>query len=120
MNYGLLLKSQIYYLTNIVFILTIYLKSKIFPLNMFILLGSIYYLHIKTNFYDRFQKNIPKNILIIHDIICHWGPFIYTLDKLKNDKIDWFIVFIVFIVYLILAIKHLNNIYFNVNKFYLI
>jgi len=118
MNYGLLLKSQIYYLTNTVLILTIIFRSKIFPLNIFVLIASIYCLHIKTNFYGKFQKKIPKFILIAHDVICHWVPFIYTLNKLKNDQIDWFIVTIVLIVYSIFTIKHLNNIYINVDKYY--
>jgi hypothetical protein len=119
MNYSLLLKSQIYYLTNIVFILTIIYKKDIRPLNLFVLLVSIYYLHIKTDFYANFHKKIPKKILVLHDVIFHWGPFLYTLNQNdKNDKTNWFICIIVLLLYSIFAIKHLNNIYFDVKTYY--
>jgi hypothetical protein len=128
MNYELLLKSQIYYLTNIVFILTILFKSRVMPLNMIVLLGSIYFLHIKINFskkmrkntsiYDRFHKKIPRILLITHDLIFHWGPFLYTLKKIKDNQIDWYIVFMVLVVYPIFTMKHLNNIYFDTEIYY--
>ena len=118
MDYGLLLKSQIYYLTNIVLVLTILFKSKIFYLNMFVLLASIYHLHIRSDFYKKFQKKIPKILLIGHDVLFHWLPFLYTLKESNSVQSDWFIIIITLIIYLIFAIKHLNNIYFNTRIYY--
>lgn len=118
MDYDLLLKSQIYYLTNIILVLTIFLKSKIFPLNMFVLLASIYHLHIRSDFYKKFQKKIPKILLIGHDVFFHWLPFVYTLRESKSAQSDWFIIIIILMIYLIFAIKHLDNIYFNTQIYY--
>jgi len=118
MDYGLLLKSQIYYLTNIVLVLTILFKSKIHHLNMFVLLASIYHLHIRSDFYKKFQKKIPKVLLIVHDVFFHWLPFIYTLRESQSVQSDWFIIIIILMIYLIFAIKHLDNIYFNTQKYY--
>ncbi len=118
MDYGLLLKSQIYYLTNIVFVLTILFKSKIYYLNLFVLLASIFHLHIRSDYYKKFQKKIPRILLIIHDVALHWLPFIYTLRESNSVKSDWFIIIFILMIYLIFAIKHLNNIYFNTQIYY--
>jgi hypothetical protein len=88
------------------------------PLNLMVLLTSIFFLHIQTDFYEKFGKQIPKLLLILYDVICHWGPFIYTLNKKTDKDIDWFMVFLVLVIYFIFALDQLNNIYFNIEKYY--
>jgi hypothetical protein len=62
---------------------------------MFVLLASIFHLHIRSNFYKKLKNKIQKILLIVHDLFCHLLQLniliIYIIKFEKNKLVEYFV-----------------------------
>jgi hypothetical protein len=126
-NYKFLLVNQLSYLTNIIFVITLYLiftnnSSNILPLNIIVLIGIIVLFHIYPNYYKlvyyKNRKFIP--LVIIKDFITHYLPIIIILisGNYYSTKTNYKLCFFIIFSYLIIFRNDIDDIYFKPRKFF--
>jgi hypothetical protein len=126
-NKEVYISNQLKTLSNIVFVITfglIYYNNEynILPLNIFILVGSIFLFHIYPNYY-KIVESLDKRVipyLMIADIVIHYLPIVYIITKnIQNTtKTNYLLCFNIFIVYIILFYQDIHSIYFEPEKYY--
>ena len=125
-NYYEFLVTQTKSLSFIVFVITfalILLKSgsNIIPLNIIVLIGSIFLYHYYPGYYQVVNAKAPKltPLLVVYDIILHYSPLIYIIlyKVYNNTEINYTLCFIIPVLYILLFHSEIHNIYFNYNKY---
>jgi hypothetical protein len=126
-NKDVYISNQLKTLSNIVFVITfglIYYNNEynILPLNIFILVGSIFLFHIYPNYY-KIVESLDKRVipyLIIADIVIHYLPIVYIITKnIQNTtKTNYLLCFNIFIVYIVLFYQDIHSIYLEPEKYY--
>jgi hypothetical protein len=110
----------------IVFVITfalIFLKSgsNIIPLNIIVLLGSIFLFHYYPGYYRVVNAKAPKltPLLAVYDFILHYSPLIYIIvyKVYSRTEINYTLCFAILTLYILLFHSELHNIYFNYNRF---
>ena len=101
----------------------IFLKSgsNIIPLNIIVLLGSIFLFHYYPGYYRVVNAKAPKltPLLAVFDFILHYSPLIYIIVyKVYNrTEINYTLCFAILTLYILLFHSELHNIYFNYNRY---
>lgn len=94
--------------------------SNIIPLNIIVLLGSIFMFHYYPGYYHVVNAKAPKltPLLVIFDFILHYYPLIYIIVyKVYNrTEINYTLCFAILTLYLLLFHSEIHNIYFNYNR----
>jgi len=94
--------------------------SNIIPLNIIVLLGSIFMFHYYPGYYHVVNAKVPKltPLLVIFDFILHYYPLIYIIVyKVYNrTEINYTLCFAILTLYLLLFHSEIHNIYFNYNR----
>ena len=125
-NYYEFLVTQTKSLSFIVFVITfalILLKSgsNIIPLNIIVLIGSIFLYHYYPGYYQVVNAKAPKltPLLVVYDIILHYSPLIYIIlyKVYNNTEINYTLCFIIPVLYILLFHSEIHNIYFNYNQY---
>lgn len=110
----------------IVFVITfalIFIKSgsNIIPLNIIILIGSIFLFHYYPGYYQVVNAKAPKltPLLVVYDIILHYSPLIYIIcyKVYTKTKTNYTLCFAILALYIFLFQSEIHNIYFNYNKY---
>jgi hypothetical protein len=110
----------------IVFVITfalIFIKSgsNIIPLNIIILIGSIFLFHYYPGYYQVVNAKAPKltPLLVVYDIILHYSPLIYIIcyKVYTKTKTNYTLCFAILVLYIFLFQSEIHNIYFNYNKY---
>jgi hypothetical protein len=110
----------------IVFVITfalIFIKSgsNIIPLNIIILIGSIFLFHYYPGYYQVVNAKAPKHtpLLLVYDIILHYSPLIYIIlyKVYTKTEINYTLCFTILALYIFLFHTEIHNIYFNYNKY---
>ena len=110
----------------IVFVITfalIFLKSgsNIIPLNIIVLLGSIFLFHYYPGYYRVVNAKAPKltPLLAVYDFILHYSPLIYIIiyKVYNNTYINYTLCFAIPALYILLFHSEIHNIYFKYNRF---
>ncbi len=95
--------------------------SNIIPLNIIVLLGSIFLFHYYPGYYQVVNVKAPKltPLLAVFDFILHYSPLIYIiLYKVYNKtEINYTLCFTILALYILLFHSEIHNIYFNYNKY---
>jgi hypothetical protein len=125
-NYYEFLVTQTKSLSFIVLVITfalILLKSgsNIIPLNIIVLLGSIFLYHYYPGYYQVVNAKAPKltPLLVVYDLILHYSPLIYMIlyKVYNNTEINYTLCFIIPALYILLFHSEIHNIYFNYNQY---
>ena len=125
-NYYEFLVTQTKSLSFFVLVITfalILLKSgsNIIPLNIIVLIGSIFLYHYYPGYYQVVNAKAPKltPLLVVYDIILHYSPLIYIIlyKVYNNTEINYTLCFIIPVLYILLFHSEIHNIYFNYNKY---
>ena len=101
----------------------IFLKSgsNIIPLNIIVLLGSIFLYHYYPGYYRVVNAKAHKltPLLIVYDFILHYSPLIYIIVyKVYNrTEINYTLCFAILTLYILLFHSELHNIYFKYNRY---
>jgi len=121
-NKNLFLSVQFKFLSNIVFVITVVLilinsRYNILPLNIIILVGSIFLFHVYPNYYKLVNEH-DKSItpyLIVGDFIIHYMPVIYILSRnIQNTtKSNYHLCLFIVAVYLIVFYGDIFSLYFD-------
>jgi len=121
-NKNLFLSVQFKFLSNIVFVITVVLilinsRYNILPLNIIILVGSIFLFHVYPNYYkvvNEHDKSITP-YLMVADFIIHYMPVIYILSRniQKTTKSNYHLCLFIVIVYLIIFHRDIFSLYFD-------
>ena len=110
----------------IVLVLTfalIFLKSgsNIIPLNIIVLIGSIFLFHYYPGYYQVVNSKAPKHtpLLVVYDLILHYSPLIYIIvyKVYTKTKTNYTLCFMILALYILLFHSEIHNIYFNYNKY---
>lgn len=110
----------------IVFVITfalIFIKSgsNIIPLNIIILIGSIFLFHYYPGYYQVVNAKAPKltPLLYVFDFILHYSPLIYIIvyKVYTKTKTNYTLCFTILALYILLFRSEIHNIYFNYNKY---
>jgi hypothetical protein len=110
----------------IVLVLTfalIFLKSgsNIIPLNIIVLIGSIFIFHYYPGYYQVVNAKAPKltPLLAVFDFILHYSPLIYIIvyKVYTKTEINYTLCFTILALYILLFHSEIHNIYFNYNKY---
>jgi hypothetical protein len=95
--------------------------SNIIPLNIIVLLGSIFMFHYYPGYYHVVNAKAPKltPLLVIFDFILHYSPLIYIIVyKVYNrTEINYTLCFAILTLYILLFHSEIHNIYFNYNRY---
>ena len=125
-NYYEFLVTQTKSLSFFVLVITfalILLKSgsNIIPLNIIVLIGSIFLYHYYPGYYQVVNAKAPKltPLLVVYDIILHYSPLIYIIlyKVYNNTEINYTLCFIIPVLYILLFHSEIHNIYFNYNQY---
>jgi hypothetical protein len=110
----------------IVFVITftlIFIKSgsNIIPLNIIVLIGSIFIFHYYPGYYKVVNAKAPKltPILAVFDFILHYTPLIYIIlyKVYTKTNTNYTLCFTILALYILLFHSEIHNIYFNYNKY---
>ena len=110
----------------IVFVITfalIFIKSgsNIIPLNIIILIGSIFFFHYYPGYYKVVNAKAPKftPLLVVFDFILHYSPLVYIIlyKVYTKTEINYTLCFTILALYIFLFHTEIHNIYFNYNKY---
>ena len=95
--------------------------SNIIPLNIIVLIGSIFLFHYYPGYYQVVNVKAPKltPLLVVYDLILHYSPLIYIiLSKVyTKTEINYTLCFTILALYILLFHSEIHNIYFNYNKY---
>jgi hypothetical protein len=95
--------------------------SNIIPLNIIILIGSIFLYHYYPGYYRVVNAKAPKltPLLIVYDFILHYSPLIYIIiyKVYNNTYINYTLCFAIPALYILLFHSEIHNIYFKYNRF---
>ena len=95
--------------------------SNIIPLNIIVLIGSIFLFHYYPGYYQVVNVKAPKltPLLVVYDLILHYSPLIYIiLSKVyTKTEIHYTLCFTILALYILLFHSEIHNIYFNYNKY---
>ena len=95
--------------------------SNIIPLNIIILIGSIFLFHYYPGYYQVVNAKAPKltPLLVVYDLILHYLPLIYIIVYKVYTKTDinYTLCFTILALYILLFHSEIHNIYFNYNKY---
>jgi hypothetical protein len=126
-NKNLFLSVQFKFLSNIVFVITVVLilinsRYNILPLNIIILVGSIFLFHVYPNYYkvvNEHDKSITP-YLMVADFIIHYMPVIYILSRniQKTTKSNYHLCLFIVIVYLIIFHRDIFSLYFHPEMYF--
>jgi hypothetical protein len=121
-NKSLFLSVQFKFLSNIVFVITVVLilinsRYNILPLNIIILVGSIFLFHIYPNYYkvvNEHDKSITP-YLMVADFIIHYMPVIYILSRNIQNRTrpHYRLCLFIVVVYLIVFHRDIFSLYFD-------
>ena len=121
-NKSLFLSVQFKFLSNIVFVITVVLilinsRYNILPLNIIILVGSIFLFHIYPNYYkvvNEHDKRITP-YLMVADFIIHYMPVIYILSRNIQNRTrpHYQLCLFIVVVYLIVFHRDIFSLYFD-------
>lgn len=101
----------------------IFLKSgsNIIPLNIIILIGSIFLFHYYPGYYQVVNAKAPRltPILAVFDFILHYSPLIYIIvyKVYTKTKTNYTLCFTILALYILLFHSEIHNIYFNFNHY---
>jgi hypothetical protein len=101
----------------------IFLKSgsNIIPLNIIILIGSIFLFHYYPGYYKVVNAKAPKHtpLLVVYDIILHYSPLIYIIlyKVYTKTNTNYTLCFTILALYILLFQSEIHNIYFDYNKY---
>jgi len=102
----------------------IFLKSgsNIIPLNIIILIGSIFLFHYYPGYYKVVNAKAPKltPLLVVYDLILHYSPLIYIiLYKVYNKtEINYPLCITIGVLYLMIFHADIRKIYFDYNQYF--
>jgi hypothetical protein len=95
--------------------------SNIIPLNIIVLLGSIFLFHYYPGYYQVVNAKAPKliPIFVVYDFILHYSHLIYIIiyKVYNNTEINYTLCFAIPALYILLFHSEIHNIYFNYNKY---
>ena len=95
--------------------------SNIIPLNIIILIGSIFLFHYYPGYYQVVNAKAPKHtpLLVVYDLILHYSPLIYIIvyKVYTKTEINYTLCFTILALYILLFHSEIHNIYFNYNKY---
>ena len=95
--------------------------SNIIPLNIIVLLGSIFLFHYYPGYYQVVNAKAPKltPLLVVYDLILHYSPLIYIIlyKVYTKTEINYTLCFTILALYILLFHSEIHNIYFNYNKY---
>jgi len=101
----------------------IFLKSgsNIIPLNIIVLLGSIFLFHYYPGYYRVVSAKAPKltPLLVVYDLILHYSPLIYIIlyKVYTKTEINYTLCFAIPALYILLFHSEIHNIYFKYNQY---
>ena len=101
----------------------IFLKSgsNIIPLNIIVLLGSIFLYHYYPGYYHVVNAKAPKltPLLVVYDLILHYSPLIYIIvyKVYTKTKTNYTLCFMILALYILLFHSEIHNIYLNYNQY---
>ena len=101
----------------------IFLKSgsNIIPLNIIVLLGSIFLYHYYPGYYHVVNAKAPKltPLLVVYDLILHYSPLIYIIvyKVYTKTKTNYTLCFMILALYILLFHSEIHNIYLNYNHY---
>jgi hypothetical protein len=126
-NKNLFISVQFKFLSNIVFVITIFLilinsRYNILPLNIIILVGSIFLFHIYPNYYkivNEHDKSITPYLIVV-DFIIHYIPVIYILSRniQKTTKSNYRLCLFIVAFYLIFFYRDIFSLYFHPEMYF--
>ena len=126
-NKSLFLSVQFKFLSNIVFVITVVLilinsRYNILPLNIIILVGSIFLFHVYPNYYkvvNEHDKRITP-YLMVADFIIHYMPVIYILSRnIQNRTRPYYrLCLFIVVVYLIVFYRDIFSLYFDPGRYF--
>ena len=95
--------------------------SNIIPLNIIVLIGSIFLFHYYPGYYKVVNSKAPKltPLLVVYDLILHYSPLIYIIlyKVYTKTEINYTLCFTILALYILLFHSEIHNIYFNYNKY---
>ena len=95
--------------------------SNIIPLNIIVLIGSIFLFHYYPGYYQVVNSKAPKltPLLAVFDFILHYSPLIYIIvyKVYTKTEINYTLCFTILALYILLFHSEIHNIYFNYNKY---
>jgi hypothetical protein len=95
--------------------------SNIIPLNIIVLIGSIFIFHYYPGYYQVVNAKAPKltPFLAVFDFILHYSPLIYIIvyKVYTKTEINYTLCFTIIALYILLFHSEIHNIYFNYNKY---
>jgi hypothetical protein len=96
-------------------------SSNIIPLNIIVLLGSIFLFHYYPGYYRVVNAKLPKltPLLAVFDFILHYSPLVYIIIyKVYNKtEINYTLCFAILMLYILLFHSEIHNIYFNYGRY---
>jgi hypothetical protein len=96
-------------------------SSNIIPLNIIVLLGSIFLFHYYPGYYRVVNAKSPKltPLLAVYDFILHYSPLVYIIIyKVYNKtEINYTLCFAILMLYILLFHSEIHNIYFNYDRY---
>ncbi len=96
-------------------------SSNIIPLNIIVLIGSIFLFHFYPGYYKVVNAKAPEltPLLVVYDLILHYSPLFYIiLYKVYNKtEINYTLCFIIPALYILFFHSEIHNIYFDYNKY---
>jgi hypothetical protein len=119
--------TQIQSFSVIVFVITFVLiflnsDSNIFPINIAVLLGSIFLFHYYPGYYDIAQVKAPTLLPLFtgFDFILHYIPVIYIIGYkvYENTKTNYLLCMTILISYILLFHSKIGNIYFEYDQYF--
>ena len=95
--------------------------SNIIPLNIIVLIGSIFLFHYYPGYYQVVNAKAPKltPLLVVYDLILHYSPLIYIIvyKVYTKTKTNYTLCFMILALYILLFHSEIHNIYLNYNQY---